>query len=126
MESFIHEMKFDRLGVFAYSQEEETPAANMPDQIDEEIKQRRQEMLMLAQSDVVEELSMDKIGCVTEVLVEGYDAVTKQHFGRSQSDTMEIDAKIFFESKKRIPEGTFVNVKIEGFFDYDLIGIIKE
>lgn len=126
MENFIHEMKFERLGVFAYSQEEETPAANMPDQIDEETKQRRQEMLMLAQSDVVEELSMDKVGSVTEVLVEGYDAVTKQHFGRSQFDTMEIDAKIFFESKKRIPEGTFVNVKIEGFFDYDLIGKLEE
>ena len=126
MENFIHEMKFDRLGVFAYSQEEETPAANMPDQIDEETKQRRQEMLMLAQSEVVEEKSMEKVGSVIEVLVEGYDAVTKQHFGRSQADTMDIDAKIFFESKKRLTEGTFVNVKIEGFFDYDLIGKIEE
>ena len=126
MEEFIHEMKFDRLGVFAYSQEEETPAANMPNQIDEEVKQRRQEMLMLAQSDVVEEKSMEKVGNVIEVLVEGYDAVTKQHFGRSQFDTMEIDAKIFFESKKRLDEGSFVNVKIEGFFDYDLIGVLEE
>lgn len=126
MENFIHEMKFDRLGVFAYSQEEETPAANMPDQIDEETKQRRQEMLMLAQSEVVEEKSMEKVGSVIDVLVEGYDAVTKQHFGRSQADTMDIDAKIFFESKKRLTEGTFVNVKIEGFFDYDLIGKIEE
>ena len=126
LENFVHEMKFDRLGVFAYSQEEETPAANMSNQIGEEIKQRRQEMLMLAQSDVVEEKSMEKVGNVVEVLVEGYDAVTKQHFGRSQSDTMDIDAKIFFESKKRIAEGSFVNVKIEGFFDYDLIGVLKE
>lgn len=126
MENFIHEMKFDRLGVFAYSQEENTPAANMPDQIDEEVKQRRQEMLMLAQSDVVEEKSMEKVGSVVEVLVEGYDAVTKQHFGRSQADTMDIDAKIFFESKKKLPEGTFANVRIEGFFDYDLIGILEE
>ncbi len=126
MENFIHEMKFDRLGVFAYSREEETPAANMSDQIDEETKQRRQEMLMLVQSEVVEEKSMEKVGSVIEVLVEGYDAVTKQHFGRSQADTMDIDAKIFFESKKRLTEGTFVNVKIEGFFDYDLIGKIEE
>ncbi len=126
MENFIYDMKFDRLGVFAYSQEEETPAAKMPDQIPEDIKQRRQEMLMLAQSNVVEEKSMEKVGDVVEVLVEGYDAVTKQHFGRSQADTMEIDAKIFFESKKRITEGTFVNVKIEGFFDYDLIGRVEE
>ena len=126
MENFIHEMKFDRLGVFAYSQEEDTPAAKMPHQIDEDVKQRRQEMLMLAQSQVVEEKSMEKVGSVVEVLVEGYDAVTKQHFGRSQSDTMDIDAKIFFESKKRVEEGTFVNVKIEGFFDYDLIGVTEE
>lgn len=126
MENFIREMKFDRLGVFAYSQEEETPAANMPDQIDEEVKQRRQEMLMFAQSEVVEEKSMEKVGDVIQVLVEGYDAVTKQHFGRSQADTMDIDSKIFFESKKRLNEGIFVNVKIEGFFDYDLIGTLEE
>ena len=126
MEKFIQEMKFDRLGVFAYSQEENTPAANMPDQIDEEVKQRRLEMLMLAQSDVVEEMSLEKVGDVIEVLVEGYDAVTKQHFGRSQADTMDIDAKIFFDSKKRLEEGTFVKVKIEGFFDYDLIGIMED
>ena len=81
---------------------------------------------MFAQSNVVEEKSMEKVGSVIDVLVEGYDAVTKQHFGRSQADTMEIDAKIFFESKKRINEGTFVKVKIEGFFDYDLIGKLEE
>ncbi len=125
MESFIYDMKFERLGVFAYSQEEETPAANMPNQIDEEVKQRRMDMLMLAQSNVVEEKSMEKVDSVIEVLVEGYDAVTKQHFGRSQADTMDIDSKIFFESKKKIPEGTFVKVKITGFFDYDLIGIME-
>ncbi len=126
MEDFIRDMKFDRLGVFAYSQEEETPAANMPNQINEEVKQRRQEMLMLAQSDVAEEKSMEKVGTVVEVLVEGYDAVTKQHFGRSQADTMDIDAKVFFESKKRLSEGSFVKVKVDGFFDYDLIGRLEE
>ena len=122
MEQFIRDMKFDRLGVFAYSQEEDTPAAMMPNQIPEEVKQRRLEMLMFAQSEVVEELSMNKVGTTLCVLVEGYDAVTKQYFGRSQSDTMDIDSKIFFESRKKLTEGSFVNVKIEGFFDYDLIG----
>ena len=122
MEKFIRDMKFDRLGVFAYSQEEDTPAAAMPNQISEEDKQRRQEMLMFAQSEVVEELSMNKVGTTQNVLVEGYDAVTKQYFGRSQSDTMDIDSKIFFESRKKLAEGNFVDVKIEGFFDYDLIG----
>ena len=122
MEQFIRDMKFDRLGVFAYSQEEDTPAAAMPNQISEEDKQRRQEMLMFAQSEVVEELSMNKVGTIQNVLVEGYDAVTKQYFGRSQSDTMDIDSKVFFESRKKLAEGSFVDVKIEGFFDYDLIG----
>lgn len=126
MENFINEMKFDRLGVFAYSQEEETPAADMPDQIDEDVKRRRQEMLMLAQSNVVEEKSMDKVGTVVEVLIEGYDSMEKQYFGRTQADTMEIDAKVFFKSNKKLNEGTFVNVKIEGFFDYDLIGVLED
>lgn len=126
MEEFVNSMKFDRLGVFAYSQEEETPAARMPDQIDEDVKKRRQEMLMLAQSMVVEEKSMDKVGTVAEVLVEGYDSMEKQYFGRTQADTMEIDAKVFFTSKKKLNAGTFVNVYIEGFFDYDLIGRLDD
>lgn len=122
LENFIKEMKFDRLGVFAYSCEENTPAAEMPCQIDEDVKQKRREMLMFAQSEVAEEISMSKVGQTLEVLVEGYDAVIKQYYGRSESDAPEIDCKIFFESKNKLKEGTFVNVEIEGFFDYDLIG----
>lgn len=125
-EKFVKDIKFDRLGIFAYSQEENTPAANMPNQIDENEKNRRREMLMFAQSEVVEEKSAEKIGEVLEVLTEGYDSVIKQYFGRSESDTADIDAKVFFESKKRIKPGTFVNVEIEGFFDCDLLGKIKE
>lgn len=121
-EQFIRDMKFDRLGVFAYSQEENTPAASMPCQIDEDVKLKRQEMLMFVQSEVAEELSMNKVGSLIEVLVEGYDPVVKQYYGRSQADTMDIDAKIFFESKNKLEPGTFVNVRIEGFLDYDLIG----
>ena len=126
MEQFVKDMKFDRLGVFAYSQEENTPAANMPDQIDEDVKKKRQEMLMFVQSEVVEEKSAEKIGTVLEVLTEGYDSVIKQYFGRSEADTVDIDAKVFFESKNKIEPGTFVNVEIEGFFDCDLLGKIKE
>jgi len=124
MENFIYDMKFDRLGVFTYSQEEETPATLMPNQIDEEIKQRRLEMLMLAQSNVVEEKAMDMVGEVIDVLVEGYDPVIKQYFGRSEGETADIDGKIFFPGKKGIPSGAFVKVEIEGFIDYDYIGKI--
>lgn len=122
MEQFIKDMKFDRLGVFAYSQEENTPAASMPGQIDEEDKKKRQEMLMFTQSEIVEELSLDKVGTTVEVLVEDYDPVIKQYFGRTEADAYDIDAKIFFTSKNKLVPGTFVNVLVEGFFDYDLIG----
>ena len=121
-EQFIKDMKFDRLGVFAYSQEENTPAAQMPGQIDEEVKQKRLEMLMFAQSEVVEELSMEKVGSIIDVLVEGFDVVSEQYYGRSEADTIDIDPKIFFESENSLEPGDFARVKIEGFFDYDLIG----
>lgn len=121
-EQFIKDMKFDRLGVFAYSQEEDTPAASMAGQIDEEDKKKRQEMLMFTQSEIVEELSLDKVGTTVEVLVEDYDPVIKQYFGRTEADTVDIDAKIFFTSEKKLVPGTFANVLVEGFFDYDLIG----
>lgn len=126
MENFVRSAKFDRLGVFAYSREENTPAANMPCQIDEEVKKQRQEMLMLAQSEVVEELSMAKVGQTIDVLVEGYDVVAEQYYGRSEADAMDIDPKIFFESANKLEPGTFTKVKIEGFFDCDLIGKVVE
>lgn len=122
MENFIYDMKFDRLGVFTYSQEENTPAAQMPNQIEEETKQKRQEMLMFAQSNVVEEKTINKIGDIISVLVEGYDPIIKQYYGRSEADAMDIDSKVFFTGEKGILPGTFADVKVEGFIDYDLIG----
>ena len=123
---FVKEMRFDRLGVFAYSCEEETPAAEMEGQIDEEVKESRREIIMLAQSEIAEELSRAKIGKTLKVLVEDYDHIVKQHFGRSEADSLDIDGKVFFKSKNRIKPGEFVNVEIEECFDYDLFGKIKE
>jgi len=123
---FVLNTKFDRLGVFAYSQEEQTPAAQMEGQIDDEVKRKRQEMLMLAQSQVADELSERKIGKAIAVLTEGYDDITKQHYGRSEADSVDIDGKVFFKSSKKINAGEFVRVKINQYFDYDLFGDIEE
>ena len=123
---FVREMKFARLGVFTYSQEEGTPAAKMSGQIDEEVKERRREMLMLAQADVSDELSAAKEGTTIRVLVEGYDAIVKQYYGRSEADSAEIDGKVFFTSKMAVKEGTFTDVIIENSMDCDLFGRIAE
>ncbi len=125
MLDFIKDMRFDRLGVFAYSQEEDTPAAWMDGQIGEDVKRRRQEMLMLAQSEVSQALSGAKIGRTIKVLTEGYDALTRQYYGRSEADSADIDGKVFFKSKVKIPEGTFVDVLIDNAMDYDLFGAVS-
>ena len=124
---FIKKMKFERLGAFAYSCEEETPASLMDNQIDEEEKQRRLETLMLTQDEVTEDISSAKKNTEITVLTEGYDDLVKQHFGRSEADSLDVDGKVFFKSEKRIAQGEFVKVRIEQFFDCDLFGsIVKE
>ena len=125
LEKFVEEMKFDRLGIFMYSQEEETVAAEMDGQIDEDVKRNRLEMLMFAQAEVAEEISNSKIGQILTVLVEDYDPLIKQHFGRSVADSIDIDGKVFFKSKERIPAGEFIEVTIEEAMDYDLFGTVN-
>jgi len=93
---FIEEAKFDRLGAFAYSREEGTPAARLPGQIDEEVKLARQERIMLTQAEISENINQAKAGKVYSVLVEGYDAIIKQYYGRTYADSVEIDGKVFF------------------------------
>ncbi|MDD3766041.1 MAG: 30S ribosomal protein S12 methylthiotransferase RimO [Eubacteriales bacterium] len=126
MLDFVEEMKFERLGVFAYSQEEGTPAANMQGQIDEEVKSSRLEMIMLKQAEVSQAVSERKVGKTIEVLTEGYDSFMKRYYGRSQADSVDIDGKVFFTCKKRIKEGSFVKVFVEGAMDYDLFGRVEE
>lgn len=124
---FVHDVKFDRLGCFAYSQEEGTAAAAMPDQIDEEVKQRRSEILMDAQSRIVDEKNAQRIGDVVEVLVEGYDDYIKCLFGRTRGDAPEIDAKVFFTpASRRAQAGDFVTVEITDTIEYDLLGFQVE
>ena len=119
---YIKEAKFDRFGAFPYSREEDTPAYDLPDQIDEQIKQDRYDEIMALQLDIHEELNQKKIGKTVKVLCEGFDPVAETFFGRSEADAPEIDGKVYFSSKTKPKEGQFVNVKITDAIDYDLYG----
>ncbi|MHB1153844.1 MAG: 30S ribosomal protein S12 methylthiotransferase RimO [Eubacteriales bacterium] len=119
---FVKETRFERFGAFPYSREEDTPAAEYEDQINEQVKQDRCDRLMEIQLDIVGQQNSEKVGSVIEVLCEGFDHVAETHYGRSSADAPEIDGKIFFSSNKRIPEGEFIKVKITGTMDYDLTG----
>ena len=121
---FVKEQKFDHAGVFTYSREEDTPAYDFPDQIDEQVKQDRMDILMRLQMNINEELNREKIGSVVSVLCEDYDPVAEVHFGRSTVDAPEIDGKVYFRSAERIAPGSFVKVKVREVVDYDLYGNI--
>lgn len=123
---FVQQVKFDRLGCFAYSAEEETPAAEFPDQVDMQTRFDRSENIMNAQMTIAEEKNLSKIGTTVEVLVEGYDSYIKCFFGRSMADAPDIDGKVFFTSTKTLEVGSFVNVCINDVIEYDLLGEIQE
>ncbi len=119
---FIREVKFDRFGAFPYSREEDTPAYDFEDQIDEQIKQDRYDIIMREQLAVVERQNEEKVGDILTVLLEDYDPVSEMFFGRSAADAPDIDGKIYFKAPRRLPLGTFVRVKIDEVLDYDLVG----
>ncbi len=120
---FVKEVRFDRLGCFAYSQEEDTPAAELPDQIDEDVKERRAEIVMQDQMEIMEEQGQRLVGQTLEVLVEGFDRYAECWFGRSAMDAPDIDGKVFFSvSEKKPVLGSFVKVEIEDCMDCDLTG----
>ena len=120
---FVKEERFDRLGCFAYSQEEGTPAADLPGQIDEEEKARRADIITDSQGRIMEEKGQAYIGQTLEVLVEGFDRYAECWFGRSFMDAPDIDGKVFFLSPEKRPvPGTFVPVEIDDCIDVDLYG----
>ena len=124
--AFVRDTKFQRLGVFAYSREEDTPAYDFPDQIDEQVKQDRCDLLMQEQMEIHAAYNAEKLGKTLTVLCEGYDPVSEAFYGRSEADAPEIDGKIYFTAKKRKKAGMFVPVKIREVLDYDLIGEAEE
>jgi len=122
---FLKEVKIERVGCFAYSREEGTPAAEFEDQIDSETKERRAEIIMTAQQRVVDEYNQKMIGKTLEVVVEGYDRYGECYFGRSAFDAPDIDGKVFFASEKPLRIGDFIQVEILDAMDYDLMGQAK-
>lgn len=119
---FIKEAKFERFGAFAYSREEGTPAYDMDGQIDDQEKQDRCDTLMKIQLQINEHFNKKKIGKKLQILCEGYDPVAESYYGRSYMDAPDIDGKVYFSSKKKLQEGTFIEVRITEVLDYDLIG----
>ena len=120
---FLKDVQFERMGCFAYSQEEDTPAAELPDQIDEDVKERRAEILMGDQMDLMDAQGQELIGQTLEVLVEGFDRYAECWFGRSYRDAPDIDGKVFFTTGGKRPRlGSFVQVEITDCMDADLTG----
>lgn len=117
---FIQEVKFERLGCFAYSQEEDTPAAEMDGQIDEEVKHRRAELIMETQYPIVEEFNKSQVGRVLTVAVEGTE--DGLYYGRSYMDAPDIDTRVYFTSNHEMKIGNYVEVEITGTQEYDLAG----
>ncbi|MBQ3195776.1 MAG: 30S ribosomal protein S12 methylthiotransferase RimO [Clostridia bacterium] len=122
LKSFIKEIRFERLGVFEYSREENTPAYDLPDQIPEKLKRRRYDILMKEQRRIHKELNEFAVGKTLNVLCEGYDRAAEIYYGRSQSDAPDIDGKIYFSAPRRLKDGEMVEVEVTEVIDYDLCG----
>ncbi len=123
---FVKETRFDRLGCFAYSAEEDTAAAGFDGQIDEQVKTDRAENIMELQLRISAEKNEEKTGTVTEVLIEGWDDYIKCYFGRTPADAPEVDGKIFFMSPRPLVIGDYAKVQVNDSLDYDLLGELAE
>ena len=126
MMEFVDEMEFDRLGVFAYSAEEDTPAANMPNQVDDELKEDWRDELMELQQEVSFDKAQTMIGSVLTVMVEGKVADENAYIARSYRDAPDVDGYVFINTDEELMSGDFVKVKITGALEYDLIGEIYD
>ncbi len=119
---FVKKAEFDRLGCFAYSEEEGTAAARYTDQIDQQVRVDRAELIMNDQLSIAIAKNEAKFDTVQDVLIEGYDDYIKCYFGRTSADAPEIDGKVFFTVTAPQEIGTFVKVKINDALEYDLLG----
>ncbi len=119
---FLKEVRFERLGCFAYSPEEGTVAAEMPNQVPEKVKARRRDIVMQSQERIADAYNEAQIGKTVEVLVESFDRYAECWFGRTYADAPDIDTKVFFTTKTRVEPGEFVKVTITDCMDWDLVG----
>lgn len=117
---FTEDVKFDKMGCFTFSPEEDTPAYDMQNQIDDDVKVRRQEVLMNKQYSITEELNKQRIGRIYKVIIDTFDG--EKYVGRSYMDSPEIDSGIIFTSDNNLNIGDFINVEITDYNGYDLIG----
>lgn len=118
---FVKIAKFDRLGAFTYSREEDTPADKLPNHVEEETKLARKDTLMLVQQEISQNLNLAKVGNEYEVLIEE-QIEDKVYIGRTQGDAEEIDSIVYVKSNNQLKAGDFVNVKINSALEYDLMG----
>lgn len=122
---FVNEIEFDRLGVFTFSAQEGTPAYDMENQVEEDVKTRRGEIIMQDQYSIMEEKNNEKIGKTYKVIVEDYDGYSDSYTGRTYMDAPEIDGLVRFTSDRDLDIGDFAEVEIFDVEDYDLIGEVK-
>lgn len=120
--AFVDACEFDRLGVFTYSQEEDTPAAQMPDQIPEEVKEERQADLMELQQEIAFDKAEAMVGRELEVMIEGQVSGENAYVGRTYRDAPDVDGYIFIKTEERLMSGDFARVRVTGALEYDLIG----
>ena len=119
---FVDEMEFERLGVFAYSPEENTPAASMPDQIPEEVKEERRDAILELQQEIAFDKAADMVGRTLYAMIEGKVADEPAYVARTYADSPDIDGYVFVNTGEMLMSGDFVKVKITGSVEYDLIG----
>ena len=122
LKDFVDEMEFDRLGVFTYSPEEDTPAATMTEQISEEVKEDRQAELMELQQEIAFDLAEDMVGREVLVMIEGKVADENAYVGRTYKDAPNVDGLIFINTDEELMSGDFARVRVTGALEYDLIG----
>lgn len=122
---FVDEMEFDRLGVFAYSAEEDTPAAAMEDQIPQEVKENRRDELMELQQEISYDKGQERIGQVLTVMIEGKVADESAYIGRTYGDAPKVDGYIFVQTGELLMTGDFARVRVTGALEYDLIGELE-
>ncbi len=123
---FVEEMAFDRLGVFPYSQEEDTPAAEMPEQIPEEIKQERLDELMTLQQEIAFDAAADMEGRIVDAMIEGKMTDEDAYVARTYKDAPDVDGLLFVQTDRELMTGDFVRVRITGSNEYDLIGELED
>ncbi len=123
---FVEEMAFDRLGVFPYSQEEDTPAAEMPEQIPEKIKQERLDELMALQQEIAFDAAADMEGRVVDAMIEGKMTDEDAYVARTYKDAPDVDGLLFVQTGRELMTGDFVRVRITGSNEYDLIGELED